>query len=158
MIQRLPVRKSARPGALVLMLCLAVAGWALIHTKSGWVAPEEAKKLTNPVPPNDKSIAAGKAVYQDKCAKCHGDKGKGDGLEAHLYWVKPPDFTDAEMMNGITDGEAFWKISQGRWPMPGFEKQLTEEQRWQLVDYLRTLAPKPSSASQAEKPKAPPPN
>jgi len=46
----------------------------------------------------------------------------------------------------MTDGELFWKISEGRRPMPEFKKRLTEEQRWQLVNYVRTFAPKPAPA------------
>ena len=42
----------------------------------------------------------------------------------------------------MTDGEIFWKISEGRAPMPGFKKQLSEEDRWQLVHYLRAFAAK----------------
>jgi mono/diheme cytochrome c family protein len=44
-------------------------------------------------------------------------------------------------MNSVTDGEIFYQISQGRKPMPGFKKRLTEEQRWQLVLYVRSFAP-----------------
>jgi len=46
------------------------------------------------------------------------------------------------MMEEMTDGEIFYKISEGRRPMPSFKKRLTEEQRWQLVNYVRTFAPK----------------
>jgi mono/diheme cytochrome c family protein len=42
--------------------------------------------------------------------------------------------------NGMTDGEIFWKITEGRRPMPSFKKELTDEQRWQLVNFLRRLA------------------
>ncbi len=62
-----------------------------------------------------------------------------------MYAVKPADFTGAHMMGEMTDGEIFWKISEGR-PMPSFKKQLTEEQRWQLVNHVRSLAPKPAPA------------
>ncbi len=63
-----------------------------------------------------------------------------------MYDVKPADFTDPHMIGEMPEGEIFWKISEGRRPMPSFKKQLTEEQRWQLVNYLRTLAPKPAAA------------
>ena len=57
-------------------------------------------------------------------------------------FVAPTDFTDARAMGRITDGELFWKISHGRRPMPAFHDKLTEQERWQLVDYIRVLARK----------------
>jgi mono/diheme cytochrome c family protein len=44
-------------------------------------------------------------------------------------------------MNSVTDGEIFYQISEGRKPMPAFKRKLTEEQRWQLVLYVRSFAP-----------------
>ncbi len=138
------ILKTWRCGVLAVLALLAGATAALGHHKGGWTAPEEARKLKNPAPVNETTLAAGKAVYLDKCAKCHGENGDGKGDEASLYSVPPSDFTDAGMMNEMTDGEIFWKMSEGRRPMPAFKKQLTEEQRWQLVHYLRTCAKKPA--------------
>jgi mono/diheme cytochrome c family protein len=143
-----------RSGAL-LALSLALAAWAAAHGTKDWRAPEKAKKLNNPVPATEASLAAAKAIYLEKCAQCHGAEGKGDGPEAPMYAVKPADLTDARMMGEMTDGEIFWKISEGRRPMPTFKKQLTAEQRWQLVNYVRTLAPTPTPASPPKSPSAP---
>ena len=60
-------------------------------------------------------------------------------MAAHLL-EKPSDFTDAHMMGEMTDGGIFWKMSEGHGPMPSFKKLLTAEERWHLVNYLRTLA------------------
>jgi mono/diheme cytochrome c family protein len=139
----------------LLVLGLVLAAWAAAHGAKNWVAPEEVKKLKNPVPATDASLAAAKSVYLDKCAQCHGEEGKGDGPEAPMYDVKPADFADARMMGEMTDGEIFWKISEGRRPMPTFKKQFTEEQRWQLVNYVRSFAAKPAAAKKAS---APPPS
>ncbi len=128
--------------AAFLALSVALAGWAAAHGKKDWPAPEEAKKLKNPVTASDASISAGKALYLDNCAQCHGEQGKGDGTEAGMYNTKPADFTDAHMMGEMTDGEIFWKISEGRRPMPSFKKRFREEQRWDLVNYIRTFASK----------------
>jgi mono/diheme cytochrome c family protein len=110
-----------------------------------WKAPPEAKKMKNPVTPNTDNLASARAIYADKCAKCHGDKGAGDGPEADMYTPAPAAFNDAKMMNGMTDGELFWKMTEGRKPMPGFKNDLTDEQRWEVVNFLRTLAPKPAA-------------
>jgi mono/diheme cytochrome c family protein len=139
-------RGRIRTGFSVLVLSLAGAVWAIVHAHDGWTAPAEAKNLKNPVPVNEATLAAGKALFADKCANCHGEKGDGKGPEAEMYAVSPTNFTDAHMMGEMTDGEIFWKITEGRRPMPSFKKQYTDEQRWQLVNYVRTFS-KPASPS-----------
>jgi Cytochrome C oxidase, cbb3-type, subunit III len=57
--------------------------------------------------------------------------------------VAPADFRDARAMAAISDGELYWQITKGARPMPSFES-LPEETRWQLVDYVRTFAPRSS--------------
>ena len=44
-----------------------------------------------------------------------------------------------------TDGAIFWKLTEGKTPMPAWGETLSEEQRWSVVNYVRTLAPKPKS-------------
>lgn len=132
-------------GTVILLLSLGLAVRAIPHGKDPWPAPPEAKKLKNPVATTPESLAAAKALYMDQCAQCHGDEGKGDGPEAPMYSVKPADFSDSGMMSQMTDGEIFWKIGEGRRPMPSFKKRLTEEQRWHLVIFVRAFAPKPAA-------------
>ena len=102
--------------------------------------PEAAKKVANPVKATPQALAAAKKIYVEVCAQCHGDTGKGDGTEAMMYTVKPANFTEKHMMDSMTDGEIFYKITEGRRPMPSFKNSLTEEQRWQLVHFVRTFA------------------
>lgn len=138
------VRNSWVAGLVaVTAAMLTLAGWVSAHDEK-WVAPPEAKKMKNPVAPNSDNLSAAHAIYMDKCANCHGEKGLGDGPEAAMYDVQPSNLADAHMMSEMTDGEIFWKIGEGNKPMPSFKKQLSEEQRWQLVNYLRTLSPKPA--------------
>jgi mono/diheme cytochrome c family protein len=117
----------------------------LAYAKNDWKAPEDAKTVKNPVAADDASIAAGKDIYADRCANCHGEKGDGKGEDATQYSVAPAVFNDAGAMRETTDGELFWKISEGRRPMPGFKSRLTEQERWQVVNYIRTFA-KPAAA------------
>jgi mono/diheme cytochrome c family protein len=107
-----------------------------------WTVPDAAKRVKNPMPANAASVAAGKTVYTNNCARCHGDGGKGDGPDADLYDPGPANFTDASLMKGMPDGELFYKITEGRPPMPSFKKDLNETQRWQAVDYVRTFVKK----------------
>lgn len=107
--------------------------------------------MKNPIAPSADGIATAHAIYMDKCANCHGDKGEGDGPESGMYDPPPADLADAKMMNSMTDGEIFYKITEGRRPMPSFKKQLSDEQRWLLVNFIRTLAPKPSGGGNGGK-------
>lgn len=137
------VRKVCISAAGVAMSALLLAGWTSAHDEK-WTAPPEAKKLRNPVASTADNLNAARAIFMDKCASCHGDKGLGDGPEAAMYDVQPSNLADAHMMSEMTDGEIFWKIGEGNKPMPSFKKQLSDEQRWQLVNYIRTLSPKPA--------------
>lgn len=105
-----------------------------------WIVPDEARKLQNPLTSSEAALAAGRAVYLDKCSECHGDSGRGDGPQAKMYKQKPPDLTDASRLDKQTDGELFYKITHGHRPMPSFRKRLTDEQRWQLVLLVRFLS------------------
>ena len=107
-----------------------------------WKAPAEAAKKANPlVAPTPEALAAGKKVFTRQCMSCHGTQGKGDGPAAADQPVKPHDLTAPAVLKQ-TDGELFWKITTGRKPMLTFEKLLTEEQRWQVILYIRTLKKK----------------
>ncbi len=129
--------------AFVMALALGgVVLWLLARRSNygPWVAPPAAKNLTNPVAVNDSGLAAAKQIYADRCARCHGDQGNGNGPDASMYKTPPGVLSDVRVIGLETDGEVFWKIGEGRRPMPGFKKELNDEQRWQLVNFIRGLA------------------
>ena len=126
--------------ALVLALCVFVPAARSDEKPDEWKAPPRAEKRPNPVPADAKSLAAGKTAYTANCLACHGVKGKGDGPAAVSLERKPGDLSSAKVQQE-TDGALFWKITEGRKPMPSFEKLLSETQRWQVVNYVRTFAP-----------------
>jgi mono/diheme cytochrome c family protein len=140
--------------ACAIGLIFLSIGLAAFH-KTAWVVPPEEKARKNPLAPSDAAIAAAKKIYQDNCANCHGDSGKGDGSDAMMYDPAPADLTDAWKMSKVTDGEIFYQITRGRKPMPSFRKKLTEEQRWQLVLLVRSFAGAPAIPTPATKPDAP---
>ncbi|MGB0035554.1 MAG: cytochrome c [Candidatus Acidiferrales bacterium] len=98
--------------------------------------------MKNPVAATPQAIVAGKKTYDEHCLKCHGDKGDGRGEKAESLRVAPSDFTDSHKMSEPTDGELFWRISEGHLPMPPFKNKLSEAERWELVDYIRTFSTK----------------
>lgn len=110
-----------------------------IYDSYDWPVPEAAKHMRNPIQPSSSALASGHSIYLDKCANCHGDTGKGDGPEADTHSTRPASFADAGRMNPMTDGEIFYRITNGRRPMPAFKNRLSDEQRWELVLLLRTF-------------------
>ncbi|MCY4628803.1 MAG: cytochrome c [Acidobacteria bacterium] len=106
-----------------------------------WEVPDEARALENPVPLTDEALAAGEEAYGARCASCHGDTGKGDGKATRFIKPPPADISTTEARDRMTDGEMFYKITEGKKPMPGMARTLSDEQRWQVVHFLRTLQP-----------------
>src|SRR5215475_12857877 len=94
-------------GTVFVALLLAAAGSALyaFFHPGPWIVPEEAKRVQNPLKPSQADIAGARRLYLDKCAECHGDSGKGDGSQAHMYDPQPTNFTDSAQMNTVSDGE-----------------------------------------------------
>ena len=131
--------------ALIFVTLCVVAVFTYYENRP-WKVPEEAKRRPNPIQASTSALAAGRSIYMDKCTQCHGQTGKGDGPDAASYYPSPTSLVDAKHMSSVTDGEIFYQISQGRKPMPGFKKKLSEEQRWQLVLYVRSLAHIPPSS------------
>ena len=105
-----------------------------------WQAPAEAKNVINPYK-GPAATEKGKVLYQKMCVVCHGNSGKGDGVGAVSLSTKPADHT-ASYVQSISDGALYWMITNGKSPMPGYKTSLTDEQRWQLVDYIRELGRK----------------
>ncbi len=108
--------------------------------------PDEFASMTNPMAGHDEAIAAGQALFTTNCVTCHGPEGKGDGEGGVNLDPKPANLADSAMMADMSDGYLFWRISKGgafepfNSAMPSWEQTFTEEQRWQLVSYVRTLS------------------
>ncbi len=108
-----------------------------------WQAPAEAAKLASPVKDKPDAASIGRDLYLQKCADCHGKTGKGNG------WMSantkrdgkplPPTNLASQMVQANSDGELFWKITNGRSPMPAHRIRFDDEQRWHIVAYLRSL-------------------
>ncbi len=94
------------------------------------------------------TIAEGKQLYAKmQCFKCHGETGKGDGPSAATlkdswdYPITVRDFTTGIYLGGPTDRDLYLRFTTGMTgtPMPSYQEQLTDEQRWHLVHYVQSL-------------------
>jgi len=130
-------QKKQLATALIILIAVFFAFGARAQSKP-WIAPAAAQAIKNPVAASPDILKAAKTLYITNCAPCHGEKGKGDGPAAASLTPKPADHTSAALHNE-SDGSLFWKLSEGRTPMPQYKKILTETQRWELIDYIRSL-------------------
>jgi len=102
----------------------------------------EDKARKNPVKFNEVSVDRGKKIFTTQCALCHGAKGDGKGELAADMKLTVPDFTKPDTLKGRTDGEIFAIIGAGNETMPSQAGRMTDERRWNLVNYLRAVSGK----------------
>ena len=132
-------RRLRWPGPAIAALLLLFA-WP--HLGLLLVEAYPTSYYTSPTGFSADSIAAGDTLYPVYCASCHGIEGRGDGPDAKNLSLPPADLT-APHLFAHSDGELFWWLSHGmedaagRLAMPGFEDILDEDQRWQLIDFIR---------------------
>ncbi len=128
-------------GAIVLgsaTLNTEIKSKSIVSPVTGeWIAPASADTIKNPLKGNAASIDDGKKLYAKFCVVCHGEKGKGDGVAAAGLTPRPADHS-SEKIQKQSDGALFWKLTTGRAPMASY-KQFSAEQRWALVNFMRTL-------------------
>jgi mono/diheme cytochrome c family protein len=116
----------------VLVSGLCVAGLA-VAADGGWLkhVPEKDRQRLNPYAGQADAVAAGKRVFEDHCAKCHGEDALGRG--------KRPSLRNDRIQNA-KDGEIFWLLKNGNLAkgMPTWAA-LPEPMRWQIITYVKSL-------------------
>jgi len=124
----------------LLLAALSITATAMQNT---WILGEDADTRKNPLTLDAKTLANGKSIYKNKCERCHGPGGLGDGPDAD------PDATDMNLTNPKraprnTDGVVYYKVLNGRKKpkMPAFKDELTEEQIWAVVAHVQSLRKK----------------
>jgi mono/diheme cytochrome c family protein len=138
---------SRRWSSLAVIAALSFAAWAAVsgpgaahegHKRKN--APANAKKLKNPLAATDENVAAGRELFARHCASCHGEDGKAQTEDARAMKLKPTDLT-GKAMQGITDGEIYWVITNGikRAKMPAFKAKAGDTERWQMTLYVKHL-------------------
>lgn len=101
--------------------------------------------LANPVPLTMEGLEDAKHIFTRECSVCHGYSGTGDGIFVAGLQPPPPDFSDGNYGTldkpTYADADYFWRISEGLpWSaMPAWKGQYSEDDRWKLVHYIRTM-------------------
>lgn len=104
--------------------------------QSDWQVSEAKQNQKNPIDYSEESYNAGKVVYLANCKSCHGDPGKNNGLP---LVPKPTDFANQAFQDANTDGSIYNKITDGRATMPAYGAILSEKQRGDVVNYIRSF-------------------
>lgn len=135
-------------GLLILLFAAVLSTTAVDAQRRGGDPKLAARK--NPSPATAASVTAGRALYNKNCRHCHGIRGIGDGPLAPKN-PKPANLTDGTWDHGSSDGEIFAIIWNGapakNTEMKPMKGTLTEKNVWDVVNYLRTLGPKPGAGA-----------
>jgi mono/diheme cytochrome c family protein len=128
-----------------------VGGSALRHSLgvSGQI-PAAYAGLRNPLPPTPQNAQRGAAVYEARCAACHGVTGLADGPGSRT--LPPP--AQLEWLNRLPasrrDPFMYWSIAEGgaqlKTAMPAFKGKLSDEEIWSVIGYIQARLPKPTAA------------
>ena len=130
--------KTLKSIGLVTVVAMAFLAFT-VPMKDEWVVPDKYVNMENPTNP-DEDLDIGKSLYSKHCKSCHGAEGYGDGPKADSVEGDLGDFSSPEFQEQ-TDGALFYKTSFGYKDMPEYTKKMPEdEDRWLIVNYMRTLA------------------
>lgn len=119
--------------SIIVVLFLSSLG---AFAQSDWEVSDAKAKVTNPVKADAASLKDGKVLFNTNCKSCHGDPGKDNGLP---LVPKPTDMANAAFLSANSNGAIFTKITDGRVTMPSFKAVLSDTQRWQIVNYIRSF-------------------
>jgi copper transport protein len=130
--------KMAAEAAWLPAGLLSLSGFVVFF----WLPSQQPDLAVNPIAPNAESIAIGQQLYQDNCLSCHGVTGLGDGPVGRTLNPRPADLTQHTLPGVHPDGRLYEWITNGMpgTVMPAFDERLGDEERWHLVNYIRTLA------------------
>jgi len=93
---------------------------------------------SEPVPVDENSLQRGQILYTINCAMCHGAGGAGNGSLASHFTPPPADLTTKDVQN-LKLQDIFLIITQGRSKMPGLSENLSPTERWDVVNFIRSL-------------------
>ncbi len=95
--------------------------------------------IVNPIKSSSESLGRGKNSFEANCATCHGLSGNGSGPAALGISIFPRQLWAWYNTDSSTDGYLFWFVTNGRNDMPPWGLVLSEEERWDIINYIKTL-------------------
>jgi len=119
------------------IILFASLAYGQTNKPESWEAPATADELKNNYA-SENDLNAGKQTFDMYCWSCHGKEGLGDGPAGGALPIKPKNFADVSITKQ-SDGALYWKLSNGRGNMIGYGSMLSEEKRWQLITYIRSI-------------------
>ena len=137
-------------GSSLIAICVVLAVGTATAQYQGWLIPPGGLAEKSPLTAHANTIARGKAIYAEHCARCHGPEGKGNGPDSDYA----SDLTDDLRTELNTEGVLFYKdwngrIKYGKGPtedMPAFQGKLDKDQVWTVVEYLKVLRSRSQAA------------
>lgn len=141
--------KNNPPCYLLLLLLLWLAACSAQAQESD--IPPAYQGMTPPTSDfltDSANIVGGQKLYRQHCAACHGETGHGDGPAGQVLALKPSDLTDPNGIAAKSPDYWFWRVSEGGTAepfhsqgsiMPAWKYHLSEQERWQVISYARTL-------------------
>jgi mono/diheme cytochrome c family protein len=139
-----PAGISRVAGAVYLSTALQLSLGSGPGTAAGpqadWTIPAGAADLANPLDATPDVLKQGVSIFESRCRLCHGPEGKGNGP------LSDPAHPAADLTAGVRadlppDGVLFYRVWNGKRPMPAFKSELTREEVWAVVAYVKTLRP-----------------
>ena len=136
-VRRYNARMHLSLRAFAIAAVLVVCGAVGITGQTGWTIPPNAADEKSPLDGSDKVLKKGKSLFGNRCQHCHGPEGKGDGPDADPSYMSDMDLTSLDNPDGVI----FYKVWNGRKQpkMPAFKTELTRDEVWALVEYVKTL-------------------
>jgi mono/diheme cytochrome c family protein len=114
---------------VLLMSLLAVSALAAASGVSTTAAPQRGRAA---------QVERGRAVYTDRCARCHGADGQGRTRLGET--LEPPDLSDSAWQRKHSNAHMIASVTNGLGPMPAFKKKLSRQDIAAAIAYVRTLA------------------
>jgi mono/diheme cytochrome c family protein len=114
-----------------ILACAALIAGAAVEGSWSTRVPEKERSRANPYENDSQAVMVGQKLFQQHCASCHGSTAEGKGKRPNLH---------SDAIRNAKPGELQWLLTNGNLGkgMPSWSR-LPEQQRWQLVTYLKTL-------------------